>query len=301
MHFCVLGPLSVVDKGIDRTPSAPKQRQMLALLLMNANHVVSMSQFVEELWEYSPPSSAVAAVHTYVMQLRRTLGGRAAGEAAGPGRICTRDQGYVLRVEPGELDLDLYEEEVRAARNSLDSGALDRGVLELCAAQRRWSGQILVDVPTGPLLHAAIAVVERNRLDAVGRRIRADLDLGRHHGLIGELSSLAHEYAADEDLAAQLMLALYRSGRRVDALAVFHRLRRALRDEHGATPSHRIQQLNTDILSAHPRLESPSRPQWRLSLDLVAPHTAAELPGPRPGSRVPAVQEFRRRSSHASR
>ncbi|MFB8142056.1 AfsR/SARP family transcriptional regulator [Streptomyces parvus] len=283
MDFCVLGPLSVVDDGIDRTPSAPKQRQMLALLLMNANHVVSMSQFVEELWEYSPPSSAVAAVHTYVMQLRRTLGGRpnsASPGPAGPGQLTTRDQGYVLRVEPGELDLDVYEDEVRSARNSLDCGALSRGARELRAAQQRWRGQILVDVPIGPLLHAAIAVVERNRLDALSRRISADLDLGRHHTLIGELSSLSLEHPADETLAAQLMLALYRSGRRVDALAVFHRLRHALRDEHGASPSARIQQLNTDILSAHPRLDAPSMPQWRLSLDLVDPRSPAEPSAP---------------------
>ncbi|NJP65499.1 AfsR/SARP family transcriptional regulator [Streptomyces spiramenti] len=279
MDFGVLGPLSVRDEGIDRTPTAPKQRQMLALLLMNANHVVSMSQFVEELWEYSPPSSAVAAVHTYVMQLRRTLGDRSGTGASGqsrPGRLTTRDHGYALQVRPAELDLDVYEDEVRRARNALEHGALSRGVRELRAAQQRWRGQILVDVPTGPLLHAGIAVVERNRLDAVSRRISAELDLGRHHALIGELSSLSHAHPADEDLAAQLMLALYRSGRRADALAVFHRLRYALRDEHGASPSAPIQQLNTDVLAAHPRLESPSTPQWRLSLDLLAPYPVAQ-------------------------
>lgn len=115
MQFSVLGPMCVTENGEDRTPSAPKHRQMLALLLMNANHVVSMAQFVEELWEYSPPPSAVAAVHTYVMQLRRILQGTGPATATAC-RLVTRDQGYVLTVQDGELDLHAYERQVRAGQ-----------------------------------------------------------------------------------------------------------------------------------------------------------------------------------------
>ncbi|MEU6062844.1 AfsR/SARP family transcriptional regulator [Streptomyces sp. NPDC047097] len=261
--------MTVLDRGTDRAPSAPKQRQMLALLLLNANYVVSMSQFVEELWEYNPPPSAVAAVHTYVMQLRRTLHGKGPGAAGTTGRLETRDQGYLLHVHPGELDLDLYETQVQAARHTLEDGDLAEGARMMRGALDMWRGQILADVPVGPLLQAALAVIERNRLDAVVRRIHTDLHLGRHHELIGELSALVHQHPGHEALTAQLMLALYRSGRQADAIAIFHRLRRDLREELGATPCPRLQQLNADILVAHPRLESPSGAGSQLSLDLL--------------------------------
>lgn len=281
MHFSMLGPMSVDENGYDRTPSAPKHRQMLALLLMNANHVVSMAQFVEELWEYSPPPRAVAAVHTYVMQLRRILqGGGTAAEASAAGRLVTRDQGYALRVQDGELDLHVYERRVRAGRALLDAGELDAGAQEIRTAHAMWSGQGLIDAPAGPLLRAALAAIEHDRVEAVSQRVRAELRLGRHHQLLAELCALVHQDPTNEQLTGQLMLALYRSGRQADALAAFHRLRRVLREELGTRPNKDIHRLITDILSGHPRLEPPSAGGLRLSLDAVVrvPHQPARQP-----------------------
>ncbi|PWG10074.1 SARP family transcriptional regulator [Streptomyces sp. V2] len=268
MHFCILGAMSVTENGTDRTPSAPKHRQMLVLLLMNANRVVSMAQFIEELWEYSPPPRAVAAVHTYVMQLRRILHGDGAPSAAGSsGRLVTRDQGYLLRVQDGELDLHAYEQRLRAGRAALDAGALEAGVRHLRAAHALPG---FVDAPTGPLLRAALAATERDRGESVVRRVDAELRLGRHHQLLPELASLVHQDPSDERLTGRLMLALYRSGRRADALGVFHRLCRVLRDELGTSPHAHIHHLITDILVGHPRLEAPSSAEPHLSLDTVA-------------------------------
>jgi len=269
MEFGLLGPLSVIDRGSDKTPTAPKQRQMLAVLLLNANHVVSMEQFVYELWERNPPSSAIAALYTYIMQLRRTMGGRPVDDDTPSGRLIRRSRGYQLEVLPGELDLDVFEDRVRAARNALARNENESAAQQLRAALGMWRAQLLVDVTTGPVLNAAIAVIERRRLDAIGQRISADLHLGRHHELIGELSALVYHHATNEDLAAQLMLALYRSGRQADALAAFHVLRRALSEDLGAAPTQRMHQLYMDILSAHPRLEMSSGTQTPLSLDLI--------------------------------
>ncbi|MGH3908081.1 MAG: AfsR/SARP family transcriptional regulator [Pseudonocardiaceae bacterium] len=270
MEFGLLGPLSVVDGDTERTPTAPKQRQMLALLLLHANHVVSMAQFTEELWEGDPPASAVAAVHTYIMQLRRTMHGGPAGDGIPAERLTTREHGYRLEVRPGELDLDVFEARLRVARDALANNEDGFAARQLRSALDLWRTHVLVDVPAGPLLRATIARIERNRLDAIGQRICADLNLGRHHELIGELSALVYHHRTSEDLAAQLMLALYRSGRQADALATFHRLRRVLRDDVGAIPSPRMHQLYTDILSAHPRLETSSSTRTPLSLDLIA-------------------------------
>ncbi|MFE0106916.1 BTAD domain-containing putative transcriptional regulator [Streptomyces sp. NPDC059009] len=278
MEFRVLGPLSATASGVDRAPTAPKQRQMLALLLLNANRTVSRAQLVEELWEYSPPSSAIAAVHTYVMQLRRTLSGCGARGVEGAGRLLTRHQGYQLVVEPGDLDLDVYEGRVTLARDILARGELHRGAEQLRAAEDMWRGDLLVDVVPGPLLQAAMEVIDRDRLAAVSRRIHTDLQLGRHHELLGELRALTHQHPTHEDLASHLMIALYRCGRQADALDAYHRLRLALRAELGAQPSPRLGELHGDMLAAHPRLELPSGVWGALSLSLdlaVAPFGAA--------------------------
>ncbi|WP_407702460.1 AfsR/SARP family transcriptional regulator [Streptomyces niger] len=250
-------------------PSAPKPRQMLALLIMNANRVVTVNQFVEELWENSPPPSVHAAIHTYVMQLRRALTGRARSGQRQAGRLATREHGYLLVVRPGELDLDVFQEQVRAGRKALANGENARAAAQLAASTELWHGQVLGDVTAGPLLAAAIDSVEQLRLTALTDRIRADLRLGRHHELLGELASLLHCHPADERLAALLMVALYRSGRQADALATFHRVRRTLRTDFGVPPSPELSRVHMEILSASPRLEAPAHSWPRLSLDLV--------------------------------
>ncbi|MHA6757938.1 AfsR/SARP family transcriptional regulator [Streptacidiphilus sp. PAMC 29251] len=267
--------MSVTENGRDRTPSAPKHRQMLALLLMNANHVVSMAQLTEELWEYNAPPRAVAAVHTYVMQLRRILHDGPPPVAAG--RLTTCERGYLLEVREHELDLHAYERQVRSGLLALDRGELRAGAGQIRAAHAMWNGQGLIDAPTGPLLCAALATLEHDYRYALVQRVDAELRLGRHHRLLAELCALVHQDPINEELTGRLMLALYRSGRQADALVAFHRLRRTLREELGESPNHSLHRLITDMLAGHPRLEPPatSEPQ---SLDVVS-----RRPRPAPG------------------
>jgi DNA-binding SARP family transcriptional activator len=270
MKFRVLGPLSVDQDSTRRTPTAPKQRQILALLLLSPGHVTSTAELTEELWDHRPPPRSVAAIHTYIMQLRKTLRPRsAASGAAARDRIVTLDRGYRLAVRPGELDLDQFDERVANARVALTAGDNETAAQLLRRSLASWVGPALVDVPAGPILSDAIAVLDQRRLDAVILRTRADLNLGRHLELVGELSALAYHHRTNEDLAAQLMIALYRSGRQADALEVFHRLRDALADDIGASPSRRAHQLYTDIVSADPGLRRSPVTESRLSLDLV--------------------------------
>ena len=255
MRFGVLGPLFVLDDERDITPTAPKQRQLLALLLINANQAVPVGKCVEELWDNQPPTTAVAAVQTYVKDLRQAL----------RSRLVTNRQGYLLRVEPGELDADVFAEFARASHRA----TVPETLRTLRQALRLWRGDALVDVTAGPLLHRSVVEWEGRRLRTIVRRIGIELSAGRHHELIAELSALVRRHPTHEELTVQLMLALYRSGRQADAITVFHRLRQALRDELGTVPSAVTQQLNTDILSASAHLEHSAGAGPGLSLDLA--------------------------------
>jgi DNA-binding SARP family transcriptional activator len=256
--------LSVSRETVDIGPSAPKQRQLLALLLLNANRPVSVEKLVTELWDYVPPSTAVAAVHTYVMHLRKAM------FRGAPGRIDTLDQGYRIRVQENELDLHTFTELVAEARMSLADGEYKTAARQLHGALDMWRGRILVDVTAGPLLRDAINRAERDHLNAISCRVDAELHLGMHHELVSELSGLVHNSPTHEKLTAQLILALYRSGRQVDALRTFDDLRRLLARDYRTAPSTTLRQLHQDILTGHPRLEVATTGYGRLSLDLGA-------------------------------
>nr|WP_225954872.1 AfsR/SARP family transcriptional regulator [Kibdelosporangium phytohabitans] len=261
----ILGPLSVTTGTIEVAPTAPKQRQTLALLLVNANHVVTMSQVLHELWAYDPPASAIEAVHIYVMQLRRSLG------VLDAPRLVTRQHGYQLFVQSGELDLDVFTARVASARLALTRDELTFAAGQFHSALDLWHADALVDIEPGPILASAVAGIERRRLDVVSQRIRVELRLGLHHELLSELSGLVHRHPSDEDLLSHLMLALYRSGRQVDALTAFHALRTTLAREHGVSPSDPLRRLYNSILSGDRHLEIAPVRGARLSLDLGTP------------------------------
>jgi DNA-binding SARP family transcriptional activator len=240
MQMRVLGPLSVVDDdGRERVPSAPKQKQVLGLLLLNANRVVSVSTLVEELWDGGPPAGSVAVIHTYMRQLRRVM----------RCRLTTREGGYHLGVRSAELDVAVFENELRVAALEQAHGKDEPAAQRLRVALNGWRAPVLADVLTGPVLRQATTAIERRHWGALITRCRAELRLGLHRELIGELSALAQRYPADEEVAMLLMLALYRAGRRADALVSFHQLRAALREDHRVSPSLRLHQLYGDILS----------------------------------------------------
>ncbi|ONI76207.1 hypothetical protein ALI144C_36655 [Actinosynnema sp. ALI-1.44] len=275
MQFGVLGPLTVSHEGVDLTPSAPKQRQMIALLLLTHGHTVSIDQFVTELWDDNPTPTANASVYTYIMQLRRVIcddGGTGRPPRAAEHRLVTLDHAYRLNVLSGEFDLDTFNSRARAGRAKLMRGENEAAAALFRDALSLWNrGPVLPDVVTGPLLFPTTRDLESSRLDVLGQRIRTEMRLGLHHELVSELSALHCQHPTNEVFTVQLMLALHRSGRRADALDVFRHYRTTLSKELGLGPSVRLHKLCTDILRGHPRLELPSNaPTSSLSLDLAA-------------------------------
>ncbi|MEU3983431.1 AfsR/SARP family transcriptional regulator [Streptomyces sp. NPDC026672] len=257
MYARVLGPLTLGDGLRTLTPRAPKQRQLLSLLLLHAGQVVTVDECVDELWADSPPHSAHSTLQTYVMQIRKTL--RSAATAPGvPAdlHLETRDRGYLLAVGTGRLDLHQFEKLVEQASSARLAGDHARESELLHRALGLWQGRALADVTCGPLLRTRLSGLRETWLGALEQRIDADLRIGRHHQLIGELSILTRQYPTYENLHAQLMIALYRSGRTADALEVFARLRRTFSAELGLEPSVRMRDLHTDLLNSAPVTES---------------------------------------------
>ena len=244
MEFRILGPTEADDGGNPLPLGGPKQRALLAILLLHANEVVSADRLVDELWSGEPPESGVAALQVRISQLRKALG--PAGE-----RLRTQPPGYVLRVEPAELDLNRFEQLLESAEGAAPAPA----AATLREALGLWRGAPLADCAYEPFAQAAIGRLEDLRLLALEKRIDADLSLGRHGELVGELEAIVREHPLRERPRAQLMLALYRSGRQADALDAFRGARRALVDELGIEPSPALQELERAILRQDPSLD----------------------------------------------
>ena len=257
LQFRILGPLEVWRDGAVVDVGARKQRAVLALLLLNANRVVPTERLIDELWGDTPPETARSALQVYVAALRKALGGE--GSA-----LRTSAPGYVLDVEPGALDLDRFialRAEAQAAGDEERRSELLREALEL------WRDTPLADLSTEPFAATAVARLEEQRLEVLEQRIDADLALGRHASLVPELEALVAEQPYRERLRAQLMLALYRSGRQADALRAYQTARRTLGDELGLEPGPELRELEAAIL----------RHDARLSLD-GSVESAAEEP-----------------------
>ncbi|GAA3870499.1 hypothetical protein GCM10023084_24430 [Streptomyces lacrimifluminis] len=266
----MLGPLVMANGGKSFVPSAPKQRQLLALLLVDANQSVSVDACIEELWENRPPFSARSTLQTYVLHLRRAFSQiPEVGRLAEAKKILqTGDRGYRLVVCDGALDLHTFERLVERARTALAAGDDRKGAALLADALAVWRGPALADVQVGPLLQAHVVGLAEYRLHILEQRIEADLRLGRHHELVRELSALTAQRPTHENLHAQLMLALYRSGRPAQALEAFHRLRHVLSGELGLEPSPRMHRFHQAVLTGDSALETPVSAASPLTLDL---------------------------------
>jgi DNA-binding SARP family transcriptional activator len=245
MRITVLGSLSLNDADFDMTPSAPKQREMLGILLLRTNKVVSFDAIIHELWEVGPPADAVATVHAHMAQLRRVLHQRGLTD-----RLQTRENGYSFRCEPDELDLDRALHHIRLGEGARLAGRVRESVDRFEAALSMWPAPVLFDVDGGPVSASIRADLQQRRLRALRAQINARLRLGEHQQLLGDLRALVHTHPTDEHLHAQLMTALYRCGRQVEALAVYTGLRNRLADHHGAVPSAETDRLHASILSA---------------------------------------------------
>jgi DNA-binding SARP family transcriptional activator len=236
VEFRILGPLEVVGGGRKVPLGGARQRTLLALLLTRANEVVSTDRLIDELWGARPPRSAANALQYHISRLRKML---APSEA-----ILTQEPGYMIRVGPDELDLLRFEQLVEKAHESPPDIAADM----LREALGLWRGPPLGDLAHQSFAEPEIRRLEEIRIAALERRIDADLALGRHGGLVGELEALIREYPFREPLRAQLMLSLYRSGRQAEALDVYRETRGLLVEELGIEPSPALQELDRAIL-----------------------------------------------------
>jgi DNA-binding SARP family transcriptional activator len=236
LDFRVLGPLEVVDSDGNPLPlGGLKQRGLLALLLIDAGRVVSSEHLLDALWSGEPPPTATASLQNFVSQLRKAVGART---------IETRPPGYLVRVDEGQLDLArvrLLVDEARAA----DPGRRARLLNEALAI---WRGEPLAEFAYETFAQAEIARLEEFRLTLLEERIEAELALGRHAELVSELESLVHGHPLRERLRAQLMLALYRSGRQQEALDVYREGRDELVERLGLEPSPLLKRVHASIL-----------------------------------------------------
>jgi DNA-binding SARP family transcriptional activator len=258
MDYRILGPLDVRKGGETIGLGGDKQRTLLAILLLHAGEVVSADRLIDELWGERPTPTALKALQVHVSRLRKALdddGDSAAGSA--DRRLVTRSHGYLLRVEPGETDLDRFRGLVEEGRGALAAGDPDRAASLLRAALALWRGPPLADFSYQAFAQQAIAELEEIRLAALEERVEADLALGRHEQLVGELAALVRREPLRERLRMQLMLALYRCGRQAEALEVYQEFQRGLAEELGLDPSARLQQLEAAILARDPSLAPP--------------------------------------------
>jgi predicted ATPase/DNA-binding SARP family transcriptional activator len=274
--FGVLGPLELRVAGETVPVGGPKQRALLALLLLRANTVFPRDELVEELWLGEPTSSAVNALQGYVSDLRQAFAA-VEGPGFGADRLITRAPGYLLRLEPGELDLDVFERLVSQARSDLEARPA-AAAPKLREALDLWRGPPLAEF-SGDFLHAERLRLEELHLAALEDRVDADLALGRHGELVGELTGLVAEHPLRERLRGQLMVALYHAGRQADALDVYWNTRRALVDELGIEPSVTLQRLHQAILRQDPSLEPALAPPQAAARRVDVPAPAVPLVG----------------------
>jgi predicted ATPase/DNA-binding SARP family transcriptional activator len=261
VEFRILGPVEVLD-GELVVPLGSGLRALLALLLLSANEVVSSDRLLEALWGEHPPESGAKALQVRVSLLRKALG--PVGSV-----LVTRAPGYLLALEGEELDLSRFERLVAEA----DQADAPQAAVKLRQALALWRGHALADLAYESFAQPAIGRLEELRLVALEKRVEADLALGRHAELVGELEELAAVHPLRERFRAQLMLALYRCGRQADALAVYQSARRELVDELGIEPSPSLRELEQAILRQDPALDAEPDSGHRLAATGAVPET----------------------------
>ena len=267
MEFRILGSLEVVDRGRLLALGGPKQRALLAALLLTPNRAVSVDRLSDVLWPTRPPAAAANALQFHVSQLRKLLGD---GEV-----IVTQEPGYLIRVEPDQVDLLRFERLVAEAVGT-EAGQASRLLRE---ALELWRGKPLVDLADHASTQGEIQRLEAARLAALELRIEADLLLGRHSQLVPELEALAHEHPLHERLAGASMQALYRAGRQAEALEVYRETRQTFVAELGIEPSPALRELEQAILRQDPDLSPELRSRALRSIVVLAgdEHRLAEL------------------------
>jgi DNA-binding SARP family transcriptional activator len=249
MRFNLLGHVHVItDAGRLIPLKSSKATQLLALLLLRRHEVVGSGVLIEELWADDPPRSAMTTLQTYVYHTRRLL---AEHQVTGAERelVLTRPPGYFALIDDDELDVTIVERMIRTGSRLLEENRPEEALASLNAGLDLWRGPALSTVPCGRVLESHIAHLEELRLFGVQLRIDANWRLGRIGPMIPELRSLVISHPLNETLHAKLMGALYRVGRRAEALASYRNLRQILSDELGVDPTPEIQRMHMEILN----------------------------------------------------
>ena len=271
LEFRILGPLEVLADGRPVPLGGPKQRAALAILLLSANRVVPIERFADDLYAGEPPVTAVTQVQRQVSELRKAIGTDA---------IETRSPGYMLRAEPGALDLDRFESLTGEAALALERGNAAAAGDLLGQALGLWRGAPLADLTYESFAQTSIGRLEELRLVALEQRFEAELALGHHAQVLPELEPLVWDHPLRERLRGQLMLALYRAGRQADALDIYRRTRETLVEEFGIEPSAALRELERLILGQDPSLDVARAASAQASVErtvLVVPSAETRL------------------------
>lgn len=268
MKILMLGPLVLSHEGRVATPTAPKPRSVLGLLLINADQTVQASTLIQDLWGASPPVSAATTLQTYILQIRKCLGGLLGISVSEVAKrvLVTMPGGYVLRAASAEFDRRTFDQLAAAGRRALAAGENVEAAKLLSRACALWRGPALADVSAGAVAEARLKALEQVRLNTLEQCIDARMRLGQHQDVLAELTLLVAEHSLNENLCAQLMVALHRSGQRREALSVFHQLRLAMIEELGLEPSKRLHLLQQAILADDPALEVAPRDDGLIQL-----------------------------------
>jgi YVTN family beta-propeller protein len=254
MDFRILGPIEVWADGRPVALGGGQQRAVLALLLLDANHVVSSDKLIDQLWNGHPPATAATALQGHISALRKALGSDV---------IATRRPGYLFALDPEQTDLGRFERLRGEARRALERGDAGAGAEKLREALALWRGEALADVGFEPSIRGEAARLEDLRLATLEDRIDADLAVGRSADLVDELERLVAANPLREHFWGQLMLALYRAGRQADALDAYRRARRTLVAELGLEPGPALRQLEHQMLGQDPALDPEPQPLSR--------------------------------------
>ena len=275
LQYGLLGPVRVSHNGRELDLGTPQQCAVLGRLLLAKGRRVSLEQLVDDLWGADAPAAAVATVRTYLSRLRRVL------PSDRPGSCITSVRGgYLLSIEPGSVDITLFERQVRRAREARETGDLLRAVTELRTGLALWRGEALGGA-RGEYVRAERDRLEALRLLALQDRIALDIELARHAEVLPELGALTRQHPLEERWRQLHMLALYRSGRQADALQAYRDVHVLLVSELGIEPGRELSALHSRILNADPALDSPTPPptQRLIVAPPAAPEDAADAPG----------------------
>lgn len=274
MKFQVLGPLDASRDGEPVNVGGPRQQIVLSMLLLEANRVIAIDRLIRAVWDEDPPATSRGQVAICISALRRQV----LSEDGRP-QIARRGPGYLLILEKGALDLDVFEGHVAAARLAMQNNDLLTARAEFRAALAQWRGHALEGIPSR-LVQQSVTKLNERRLTVIEDCLECELRLGMHKDLVGELAGLVEEYPLCERLRALLMMALYRAGRPAEALNAYHCARQILISELGIEPCKELQELQQTILNGSPLPATEETPPVSLTPQAAVPAEPVPVQAP---------------------